>query len=161
MQIKRIMKFPGHVLLITSAIALLAACSSVPKFTSEKAKTEIDTTRLVMPDTAQYANLSESLETVIGVASYYAHEFDGKQTSNGEIYNMYGLTAAHHSYPFGTIIRVTNMSNGKHVMVRVNDRMPKHPARIIDLSYGTAIQLDMINDGLVKVKLDILQWGDG
>ena len=100
------------------------------------------------------------VETVTGVASFYADKYHGRLTSNGEVYDMYGLTAAHPDYPHETIIRVTNLSNGKSVVVRVNDRMPFRPDRIIDLSYGTAIELDMVEDGIVEVKLEILEWGE-
>ena len=106
-----------------------------------------------------YNNLSV-LETVTGVASYYGDKFNGRLTSNGETYDMYGLTAAHPSYPHNTIIRVTNLNNNKSVVIRVNDRMPKRPDRIIDLSLGTAQALDMVEAGLAKVKLEILKWGE-
>lgn len=107
----------------------------------------------------QYRNTAP-LEIVNGVASYYAGKYHGRLTSNGEIYDMYGLTAAHPSYPHETILRVTNLSNNKSVIIRINDRMPKRPDRIIDLSYGTALELDMVEDGITKVKLEILKWGD-
>ena len=99
------------------------------------------------------------LETVKGIASYYADKYHGKQTSNGEIYDMYGLTAAHKTYPFNTIVRVTNLSNGKSVKIRINDRMPDYNPRIIDLSYGAAIKLDMLTSGIAEVKLEVLKWG--
>ncbi len=101
----------------------------------------------------------EVLETVIGLASFYADKFHGRTTANGETYDMYGFTAAHPDYPFGTIIKVTNLKNGKNTEIRVNDRMPKHPERLIDLSLGTAKSLDMVKDGVVEVKLEILKWG--
>lgn len=107
-----------------------------------------------------YHDTGGTLETITGLASFYADDFHGRQTANGEIYDMYGHTAAHPEYPFGTIIIVTNLSNGKKVTIRINDRMPAHPTRIIDLSYGAANEIDMIVDGIVEVKLDIIQWGD-
>ena len=109
---------------------------------------------------SRFMNISDRDEIVIGLASYYAHKYHGRQTANGEKYDMYGLTAAHNYYPFDTIIEVTNLKNDKKVKIRINDRMPKHPTRIIDLSYGTALELDMIQDGVVKVRLEIIKWGD-
>ena len=107
-----------------------------------------------------YYNLSNSLETIGGYASYYADDFDGKQTANGETFNMYELTAAHKTYPFNTMIRVTNISNKKTVIVRINDRGPFVDNRIIDLSLGAAMQLDMLDSGVQKVQLDIIEWGN-
>ncbi|NLC92201.1 MAG: septal ring lytic transglycosylase RlpA family protein, partial [Treponema sp.] len=94
------------------------------------------------------------------VASYYAEDFHGKKTSNGEDFNMNSLTCAHKSLPFNTIIKVTNISNGKSVNVRVNDRGPFVLNREIDLSKAAAVQLDMIGKGTVKVKLEIVKQGE-
>jgi rare lipoprotein A len=93
------------------------------------------------------------------VASYYADKFHGRKTSNGEIFNMYALTAAHKTLPFNTKIKVTNLSNGKSVIVRVNDRGPFVKGREIDLSKAAAVQLDMIKSGTTKVKLTVLTEG--
>ena len=93
------------------------------------------------------------------VASYYADKFHGRKTSNGEIFNMYALTAAHKSLPFNTKIKVTNLSNGKSVIVRVNDRGPFVAGREIDLSKAAAVKLDMIKSGTAKVKLTVLTDG--
>lgn len=92
-------------------------------------------------------------------ASYYAEDFHGKRTSNGERFNMYDYTCAHKSLPFGTILRVTNLSNGKTCDVRVNDRGPFVASREIDLSKAAAVKLDMIGSGTAKVKLEIIQRG--
>ncbi len=92
-------------------------------------------------------------------ASYYAEDFHGKRTSNGERFNMYDYTCAHKSLPFGTILRVTNLSNGKTCDVRVNDRGPFVASREIDLSKAAAVKLDMIGRGTAKVKLEIIQRG--
>lgn len=92
-------------------------------------------------------------------ASYYAEQFHGKKTSNGETFNMYAYTCAHKSLPFNTIIRVTNLKNGKQVDVRVNDRGPFVVGREIDLSKAAAIKLGMIGSGTAKVKLEIVKMG--
>ena len=141
---------------------MFSACSSSTRFTSNKTKTNKKSETRLKNNTEninRYNNYSV-LETVTGVASYYADKYHGRTTSNGEIYDMYGLTAAHPSYPPETILRVTNLSNNKSVIIRVNDHMPKHPDRIIDLSYGTAIELDMVTTGITEVKLEILKWGE-
>ena len=92
-------------------------------------------------------------------ASYYAEDFHGKKTSNGERFNMNDYTCAHKSLPFGTILRVTNLTNGKTVDVRVNDRGPFVASREIDLSKAAAIKLGMIGSGTTKVKLEIVKKG--
>lgn len=92
-------------------------------------------------------------------ASYYAEKFHGKKTSNGEYFNMYALTCAHKSLPFDTVIRVTNLANGKQVDVRVNDRGPFVVGREIDLSKAAAVKLNMIGTGTAKVRLEIVNMG--
>ena len=92
-------------------------------------------------------------------ASYYAEDFHGKKTSNGERFNMNALTCAHKSLPFNTILKVTNLANGKSVEVRVNDRGPFVLNREIDLSKAAAVKLGMIGSGTTKVKLEIVKEG--
>ena len=94
-------------------------------------------------------------------ASFYADKFHGRKTANGEIFNMYDYTAAHKTLPFNTILKVTNIANGKSVTVRVNDRGPFVEGREIDLSKAAAQKLDMINDGTAQVSIEILQLGSG
>lgn len=100
------------------------------------------------------------LETVEGIASYYSDEFHGRKTANGETYDMYGLTAAHKTFPFNTEVRVTNLSNGKSIVLRINDRMPGYKGRIIDISFQAARELGMIISGTANVKVDVLSWGE-
>jgi rare lipoprotein A len=92
-----------------------------------------------------------------GVASYYAHEFHGRKTASGERYNMNGLTAAHKTLPFNTRVKVTNLSNDKSVVVRINDRGPFKKGRIIDLSLAAAKKIDLIGPGSAKVRIEIVQ----
>jgi rare lipoprotein A len=94
----------------------------------------------------------------IGTASWYGRYFQGKQTANGEQYDMNGLTCAHRSLPLGTWLRVTNLKNRKSVFVRVNDRGPMPDDRIVDLSYAAAKAVGI--SGLGKVKLERLRPGD-
>jgi rare lipoprotein A len=98
---------------------------------------------------------SEPIQT--GLASWYGPDFHGKTTSNKEVFDMFDLTAAHRNLPFGTYVVVTNMDNGKSVIVRINDRGPFVEGRIIDLSYAAAKALDMLGPGVVPVKIEILE----
>lgn len=86
-----------------------------------------------------------------GIASWYGGIFQGKLTANGEIYDTYGYTCAHRTLPFGTVLEVKNLSNGRSVQVRVNDRGPFVDNRIIDLTYAAARDLDMVRDGTAEV----------
>jgi len=91
-----------------------------------------------------------------GMASWYGPGFHGKTTSNREVYDMYDMTAAHRTLPFGTHVMVTNLQNGRSVTVRINDRGPFVNDRIIDLSYAAAMQLSMLEPGVVKVRVEVL-----
>src|SRR6185312_15897700 len=92
----------------------------------------------------------------IGTASWYGQDFEGKPTASGEPYNMYDLTAAHMTLPLGTFVRVTNLRNRRSVVVRINDRGPVVPGRIIDLSYNAAKVLKFQQKGLQRVRLDVV-----
>jgi len=94
-----------------------------------------------------------------GIASWYGRPYHGRKTASGEIYNMYGVSAAHRTLPFGTNVRVHDLDNGRVVQVRINDRGPFVEGRIIDLSYGAARSLGMVGPGVARVKLEILGYG--
>ena len=89
-----------------------------------------------------------------GMASWYGRQFHGRKTASGETFDMNALTAAHRSLPLNCYIRVTNKSNGKSVIVKVNDRGPFHGNRVLDLSYGAAKQLGITNAGVGKVSIE-------
>lgn len=91
-----------------------------------------------------------------GVASYYADEFHGRLTANGEVYDMHSLTAAHRTLPFNSVVRVTNLDNGMSVVVRINDRGPFKDDRVIDLSLEAAKQIGLIANGTAPVQLEII-----
>jgi len=95
----------------------------------------------------------------VGTASWYGEDFEGKPTASGEDYEMYDMTAAHPTLPLGTYVRVTNLHNGRAVVVKVNDRGPIVEGRIIDLSYGAAQALQFEHRGLQKVRLDLVKQG--
>lgn len=111
------------------------------------------------------ANLSGSflfaaeLYKADAVVSYYGEKFHGKKTSNGEIYNMNALTCASKNLPFDTVLKVTNLANGKSVQVRVNDRGPFVAGRELDLSKAAAVKLDMIKSGTTHVRIEIVKRG--
>lgn len=88
-----------------------------------------------------------------GGASWYGNKFHGRRTASGELYSMFGLTAAHKTLPIPSYVRVRNVRNGKEVIVRVNDRGPFHPGRVIDLSYAAAAKLDIVNHGVGQVEV--------
>jgi rare lipoprotein A len=88
-----------------------------------------------------------------GTASWYGRKFHGRKTSSGEIYDMYGVSAAHKTLPFGTVVRVHNLGNGRVLDVRINDRGPFVKGRIIDLSYGAATQLGVVGPGTAPVEI--------
>jgi rare lipoprotein A len=96
-----------------------------------------------------------------GIASYYAGKFQGRLTANGEIFDTMRYTAAHKTLPFNTIVKVINEANGKHIMVRINDRGPFVAGRIIDLSRAAAEAIDMVGSGLADVSVEIVKPGDG
>lgn len=91
------------------------------------------------------------------VASWYGPKYHGRQTANGERYDMYGLTAAHKTLPFGTVLRVTHVANRRSVVVKVNDRGPFIAGRSIDLSFGAAKRLNMVDEGIAQVKIEQLR----
>jgi len=110
------------------------------------------------PNISPGSKNSASKPYQIGKASWYGKQFHGRTTASGEPYDMFQFTAAHRQLPLGTWVKVTNLHNGRWVMVRVNDRGPVPESRIIDLSYGAAEMLfDAKDRGLLKVRLDIMQ----
>jgi rare lipoprotein A len=96
---------------------------------------------------------NDSLRTVIGKASYYASKFHGRRTANGEVFSNKKMTAAHLKLPFGTIVKVTNLDNGRTVIVKVNDRGPHTKAFIIDVSQAAAKELGFYTKGVAKVEI--------
>ncbi|MES2520298.1 MAG: septal ring lytic transglycosylase RlpA family protein [Bacteroidota bacterium] len=98
---------------------------------------------------------------VSGKASYYAHKFEGKRTSSGQRYRGKVRTAAHRTYPFGTLLEVTNRANGSKTIVRVNDRGPHSRSRLLDVSYSAAKDLGLIGSGTAEVSIKVVQLGTG
>jgi peptidoglycan lytic transglycosylase len=94
--------------------------------------------------------------TETGIASWYGHPYHGRAAANGEIYDMEKMTAAHRTLPFGTLVRVTNLGNGKSVDLRIIDRGPFIDGRIIDISHAAAQAIDMIGPGVAQVRMDVV-----
>ncbi|MEO3428551.1 septal ring lytic transglycosylase RlpA family protein [Pelagibius sp. CAU 1746] len=96
------------------------------------------------------------IESHVGLASWYGPGFHGRRTASGKRFDMAALTAAHRSLPFGSRVRVTNLANGRSVVVLINDRGPYVKPRIIDLSRAAARELDFLEDGITRVRIDLL-----
>ena len=114
--------------------------------------------RLRIPPQAEQSEGGDYVE--VGVASWYGPNFNGKKTASGEVFDMYALTAAHRSLPFGTLVRVTRLDNGASVVVRINDRGPFKKDRIIDLSYAAARQIGLLESGTALVRLEVVSWSE-
>ncbi len=134
------------------SIILITACLAFVDLSDTAAGENSGFTKITISKDAK-PNLTSVEYNDIGImtASWYGPRFHGKLTANGEIYNQMALTAAHKSLPFGTVLKVTNIRNGKSVIVRINDRGPYIDGRDLDLSKGTAQALGMISRGVIKV----------
>ena len=110
---------------------------------------------LVMVSTMSMAVMAVAQTAEQGVASFYSDKFQGKKTSSGEVYDKNGLTASHKKLPYGTKVKVTNVANGKSVVVTVNDRMAAKNKAVIELSRGAAEELGFAQKGKATVKLDV------
>jgi len=107
-----------------------------------------------------YKKSNSKTKTLRGMSSWYGPNFHGKLTANGEIYDMYGTTAAHKTLPLNTIVRVTNLDNGKSIILKINDRGPYVGDRILDCSFGAAKKLGFDKQGTTSVEIDIIEIGD-
>lgn len=136
---------------ILSCILMGIACSTTGSHRTSPPG-ELTTRESLRKDRTQ----TMASRTIYGKASYYAEKFHGKKTASGEIFDMNGFTAAHRTLPFGTTCRVTNISNQKSVIVKINDRGPFVDGRIIDLSKGAAKSIGAVQSGIVDVKIEIL-----
>ena len=108
---------------------------------------------------AQSAHRADT-DAKVGYASFYAHRFHGRATAYGETYDEKALTAAHPSLPLGTRIRVTNLANGRSVVLRINDRGPWAKNRLIDVSYAAAQELRFVREGLARVRIEVVARAD-
>jgi rare lipoprotein A len=148
---KVLLVYSGFTVVALITAVIVSGCASSPRFTRERSGGS---------NTHSASGDSKSRKTMEGIASYYADDFNGKKTANGETYNMYKMTAAHRSLPFNTKVKVTNLDNKRSIIVRINDRGPFKLERIIDLSLAAATQLGMKGTGTANVKLEVIEWGD-
>lgn len=139
--------------LILAANVTAAPVSDAPQALS---KTPSKTPKTVKPKVKTKARKLEEKPYQVGIASWYGKQFYGKATASGEDFDMFELTAAHRQLPLGTYVKVTNLRNGKSVVVRVNDRGPYVAGRIMDLSYSAARMLSF-RDGVERVRLDLVK----
>ena len=125
------------------------SCTTSPRYTANISSST---------KTSQKQNTKDKLK---GVSSWYGPNFHGKLTANGEIFYMYGTTAAHKTLPLNSIVRVTNLENYKSLILKINDRGPYVGDRILDCSFGAAKKLGFDKQGTTTVKIEIIELGDG
>lgn len=156
-----------QIIIYTLITLFFISCTSSPRYgiSSNKnkrtdRKKNNKSNKLINPSSVKTKGIKHR-KIMNGISSFYAEDFHGKLTANGEIYDMYGVTAAHKTLPLNTVCRVTNLVNKKSLILRINDRGPYIKGRILDCSYGAAKKLDFINQGTTKVKIEVIEWGDG
>jgi rare lipoprotein A len=142
-------------LAIVLSVASLGAGAASGPGSSEAAKVTVPPVSATSGQKSYKTRRSKPYQ--VGTASWYGEWFQGKTTASGEPYNMRDFTAAHPTLPLGTFVKITNLSNSRTVVVRINDRGPVVDGRIIDVSYHTARALGFKERGLQKVRLDIYQ----
>lgn len=128
-------------------IVIVCACSISPRY------------RTSPQPPAKWERTGPPNKVEEGIASYYGTQYHGKPTASGEIFDMYGISAAHQLFPLGTVVRVTNLDNNRSLVVRINDRGPFVEGRIIDLSYAAAERLDFVIPGTARVRVEVIEWG--
>ncbi|MBN2426114.1 MAG: septal ring lytic transglycosylase RlpA family protein [Calditrichaceae bacterium] len=144
-----------NIILALFIFTFMSSCTAGNRFSSNKSIQDTSKNE----ENINKKNTYAEGQILTGECSYYGTKFHGRKTANGEIYDMYKLTAAHKYLPFGTILEVENLQNGKKVRVRINDRGPFKKGRILDLSYNAAKTVDMISDGVTRVRVIIIKLG--
>ena len=141
-------------MILTMSLSSIAATkkTATKKTTSKNTTAKKTTTKKA---TSKKTTASKTYQT--GIASFYGGKWHGRKTANGEIFNTNSLTAAHKTLPFNTRVKVTNLSNGKSVIVRINNRGPYAKGRIIDLSTAAFTSIESRNKGVTRVKLEIVR----
>ena len=145
-------KYILPIIICLSSVILVVNCSSSPRYTTGD--------RNRSKPVKKVNSAAKSKKILKGISSYYGEDFHGKLTANGEVFDMYGLTAAHKTLPLNTIVRVTNLENKKSLILRINDRGPYVKGRMLDCSYGAALKLGFIGNGTTKVKVEVIELGD-
>lgn len=151
-------------LMVLACTGILATCTPAPRFTSTPETPGSPAPNTASPGDAEampaLSTRFSSGESFVGIASYYGPKFHGRRTANGETFDMYGITAAHKTLPFNTVVRVTNLKNNQSTLVRINDRGPFIPGRVLDLSYGAAKKIGLVVDGTGRVRIEVIELGD-
>tara|TARA_Y100001970_G_scaffold285390_1_gene404962 strand:- start:51331 stop:51822 length:492 start_codon:yes stop_codon:yes gene_type:complete len=145
-------------------ILVLCSCTASPRYSSSSnaKKQSIKKNVSKFSNNRSLRNKNVKVGDVIrGVSSWYGPNFHGKLTANGEVFDQYGVTAAHKTLPLGTVVRVTNIDNDKSIILRINDRGPYVGNRILDCSYGAATKLGFKDLGTANVEIKIIEIGDG
>ncbi|MBN2279555.1 MAG: septal ring lytic transglycosylase RlpA family protein [Candidatus Marinimicrobia bacterium] len=162
----------NKLLIITALFIFIFNCASSPRYhTGGAVRSEKKTTlpvsspsRRIALDEVDQSNVPlmtiQKSKSAVLTSSYYGDDFHGRKTASGEIFNMYEKTAAHKELPLGTILNVTYLKTGKSVIVKVNDRGPYIEGRDLDLSYGAAKKIGLVAEGVGKVKVTVIQWGE-
>lgn len=170
------MKYNGHHrtgLIILAGLLILAGstgCTPSPRYTSPDKSSPERARPKPKPATGRKSTKPRARSNrgnkirkgmvFVGISSFYGPDFHGKLTANGETYDMYGVTAAHKTLPLNTVVKVTNLANGKSLTLRINDRGPYVAGRILDCSYGAAKKLGFVNRGTTKVRIVVVEVGD-
>ena len=148
----------------TLIFLLCVSCTPAPRYNSDSSTTEVVKKKNGSPKRIPVKkapkNFDKSKTIFKGVSSYYGKDFHGKLTANGEVFDMYGITAAHKTIPLNTVVRVTNLDNGKSIILRINDRGPYIEGRMLDCSYGAAKKLGFLKAGMAKIEMKVVAWGD-
>lgn len=144
------MKFIQHIVLwLLTAFVSFSAGKGMPQL--------VKTNFIPVPVKTEQKKPEKSARILYGQASFYASKFEGRKTANGEIFRHEKLTAACNSLPLGTWIKVTNLRNGKSVVVKTNDRLHPKTKRLVDLTHSAAQKLGFIKSGLTRVKVEVLK----
>ena len=147
-------------ILISLLILMLYSCTASPRYNSSTDK-KVTNNNTKKSSNTKKSTVNRNKREYKGISSWYGKDFHGNLTANGEVYDMYGITAAHKEFPLNTWARVTNLDNDKSIILRINDRGPYVGERILDCSYGAAKKLDFLDKGTANVKINIIEWGDG
>ena len=157
----KIRQMKNNIYLLIFLLVFLCGCASAPRYTTGQThlSTKSKSHKTSKKKTSKNNNVKHR-KIMNGVSSFYAEDFHGKLTANGEVYDMYGVTAAHKTLPLNTVCRVTNLANNKSLILRINDRGPYIKGRILDCSYGAAKKLDFLTEGTTEVEIVVMEWGD-
>jgi len=157
-----LMLFTKHLFTAAVILSLAAPANAASPAATQMPKSSFDGVQNTNWDPTsvdRIESLQANLASTYGTASWYGvpDGFHGRRTASGEIFNAYGLSAAHKSLPFGTKVKVTNLNNSKSVIVKITDDGPHIPGRVIDLSQGAAAKIGMLSSGTAPVRLQILR----